>query len=393
MAVIILGAGIVGLTLANLLAQNDNLAITLIDTKEPDYTWDATYYDARCSAINHATQDILCHAGVWDAIIAERVGVYERMLVWDDLEHNAIEFTAAILGMKNLGHIIENRLIQRTLDANLDSYPNVKKVQAQVQRLQVEEQCVYLHSANECYSAQLVLGADGANSWLRQQVGIAVTEHDYQQQALVATIRAQHEHQRTAMQRFTTTGTVAFLPLDELHTSSIVWASTPAHVQQLLELNATDFCNELETAFNYKLGALELHGKRMSFPLRRLDAQRYIAPRVALLGDAAHVVHPLAGQGLNIGMLDAQALAQILQVNIKNNLDLGCPVRLRNYERQARSNIMLPLIDHLHKTFAMQNPLVKAVRHAGIRLLNNSALAKATMARFAIGTLQRGGYV
>lgn len=391
MAVIILGAGVVGLTLANLLVKIDKTPITVIDIKPPVFNWDSTQYDLRCSAINLASEQILRTLNVWDNITAQRTGYYDQMLVWDDLEHNAIQFTATDIGVRNLGHIIENRILHRTLFENLQNSQQVQFLYGKAEQLEITDESASLKIGDQQLIAQLIVGADGANSWLRSAATIAHSEQRYNQHALVATIQTQHAHNNIAMQRYNSTGNIAFLPLDDAHKCSIVWVSTADHIQRLLTNETIDFCTELAIEFNFKLGALQLTGARAGFELRRLNADRYIAQRIALIGDAAHVIHPMAGLGLNLGLQDAATLAEVLQLSKD---DFGDYANLRKYERQSRSHntVIETMVDQLQKLFASTHPMVKLMRHSGLRCVNNFSLVKRSMADLAIGGVKQRSY-
>lgn len=387
MDVIILGSGIVGLTLANLLAQEPDLQIAILDPNPPTLTWDAANYDIRCSAINLAAQQIFKQLGVWQAIVAQRLGCFKEICVWDQELHNNIRFDAASLGLNNLGYIIENRVMINALYTHLLQHKNVTVLHAAADALTVEDSAVHLHVGTQTICAKLLIGADGANSWVRTQVNIPVYTHDYQHSALVATIETEYPHANIAMQRFMPDGPLAFLPLDAPHLCSIVWSSAPDKIQQLMQLQAAEFTSYLSSEFAFKLGGLKLHGTRASFPLRMLHATQYVLPHVALLGDAAHVVHPLAGQGLNLGILDAAVLAKVLLVARQNDLDLGSMPVLRKYERSRKSHNVgvLALMTGIKKFFATDNFMVNSMRAHGMQLLNHMDPVKNFMMRYAMG--------
>lgn len=387
MDIIILGGGIAGLTLANLLAKNSSLRIAVIDKQATQLEWDSTYYDIRCSAIAAASEQIFASIDVWQAILAERVGYYDQMLVWDREPQVKLEFLAKDIAVEKLGHIIENRVILRALYNKLNQQPNVEFIYEAPTNIEFTPEYVNLHLVTRNVMGKLIVGADGANSWLRSQAEIAVASWDYQHSALVATVKSQLQHANTARQRFMSDGPLAFLPLDKPHLSSIVWSSAPAKIDSLLKMPPAEFCKNLTEEFAFQLGELELHGERKSFPLRMLHAEQYVKSRLALIGDAAHVIHPLAGQGLNLGIKDAAVLAGVLLQAHSQEQDLGKLVILRKYERSRKGhNIsMLALMEGIKRGFAVENTTFSNLRYGGINGINNLNFIKNTMMRFAIG--------
>lgn len=387
MDIIILGGGIAGLTLANLLAKNSSLKIAVIDKQRPQLEWDNSSYDIRCSAIVAASEQVLASIGVWQAILAERVGYYDQMLVWDREPQIRLQFLAKEIAAEKLGYIIENRVILRALYTKLKQQPNVEFIYELPTNIELTQEHVNLHLATRNVISKLIVGADGANSWLRNKAEVTIASWDYQHTALVATVQSQLPHNNTARQRFMSDGPLAFLPLDQPHLSSIVWSSDPAKIDSLLKMPAPQFCKNLAEEFAFELGELELHGERKSFPLRMLHAEQYIKPRFALIGDAAHVIHPLAGQGLNLGIKDAAILAEVLVQAHLQEQDLGKLSILRKYERSRKGhNIsMLALMEVIKRTFAVENTMFSNLRYGGINGINNLNFIKNTMMRFAIG--------
>ena len=241
MRVVILGAGVVGLTMANLLAQDTNLNITLIDSHQPQLTWDAAGYDLRCSAITRAAQNVFCYLNVWSDILAARVGVYEKMSVWDSNSNAKINFAAKDLSEEDLGHIIENRVMQRALWQKLQQEHRVSFIIGKANKIEPCPQYNRIYVNDLILEAQLIIGADGADSWLRQMAYIPTVARQRQQSALVAVVRSELRHERTARQVFTANGPIAFLPLDQPNLSSIVWSASSAKIQQLLTPSRKSF--------------------------------------------------------------------------------------------------------------------------------------------------------
>jgi len=389
MQIIILGSGIVGLTATSLLAQDPNLKIILIDPHPQPVSWSDSDYDIRCSAITHASQRIFNNIGVWQNIIADRAAAYDEMLVWDQDPETKIQFSAVDIGTANLGHVIENRVINKALYNHLLDKPNVVMITGSAVALDSQQDFVKITVGSQDIIGNLVIGADGANSWLRSNANIQVQRVDYGHAALVACIESGLPHNQTARQRFMPDGPLAFLPLAAPHYSSIVWSSKPEIIQELMLLQDAVFCERLSATFAHTLGTLHLHGKRISFPLNMLHATQYVMPRIAIIGDAAHVIHPLAGQGLNLGLLDAESLAACVHNATVTKRDIGSLAVLRKYERSRKGHnlSMIALVGTLKNLFESEHMLLKNLRDHGMRYLDNFDLAKNAMMRFAVGQL------
>lgn len=378
---IILGGGVAGLTMANLLAQNTALNVTLIEAQQPDFTWDPKNYDLRCSAINQATQQVFAELGIWDSIKRERVGSYTEMLVWDKDFSSQVKFNHAA------GYIVENRLMQRELLYKLQQCNNVRIIYDRPQKLEILTDSNKIYLANTSLTANLIIGADGANSWLRQAAGLKTNGWTYQDLALVATVHTENSHNNIARQRFTPDGPLAFLPLQDPNLCSIVWSVAPQKINELLAINQLDFGSILAENFSNCLGKISLHGARASYPLKMLHTKSYIAPRLALIGDAAHVVHPLAGQGLNLGINDVIILTNLIATSIKNQQDIGSVKILRKYERTVKSHNVaaIAMIEIFKQMFAINDPMLQRIRSFGMQKVNNLNWLKQKMIDFATG--------
>ncbi|MDH4273456.1 MAG: UbiH/UbiF/VisC/COQ6 family ubiquinone biosynthesis hydroxylase [Gammaproteobacteria bacterium] len=384
---IIVGGGMVGATLACAVAPL-GMRVVVVDA-HPLPTWSPRTYDLRVSALTRASINILSHIGAWQGVRTRRVGPYETMRVWDAQGNGVIQFDAAESGVDVLGYIVENSVIQLALAERAQTFDNLHwRAPAHVQQLQCDDGEARLTLADgEVLHAPLIVGADGGSSWVRGQAGIATRGWDYAQHGVVATVRSARAHNATAWQRFLTTGPIAFLPLDDPHLCSIVWSAPSARAQTLLTLNDTAFNTELQAAFGDTLGALEVVGARAAHPLRLQYATHYARPRVVLIGDAAHNIHPLAGQGVNLGLLDAAALAHTLAEARLQRADYGELRVLRRYERWRKGeNIaVMALMDGFKRLFgATATPLV-ATRNAGLNLLNQSPSLKNLITRAAMG--------
>jgi 2-octaprenylphenol hydroxylase len=393
--IIILGGGLVGLTAANLCAQQ-GFSVALVERQEPILTWDDNHFDIRCSAISKASQMLFQDIGVWDLMVKERVSAYQQMHVWDSLGFGEITFDAAEVGESDLGHIIENRVMQKALWMHAKQKVHFF-VSATPLALHVEPEyaCLTLQDQTRL-NAKLIIGADGGHSWLREYLRIEAKKHDYHQSALVATVRTELSHQQTAWQRFLPEGPLAFLPLnsreksEQLHQSnlsSIVWTSTTEKIKALMSVTEAKFCEELAHAFDYRLGAVLSTVGRRDFSLSRMHANHYIDDRVALIGDAIHVIHPLAGQGVNLGLGDAQKLVEIVSLANKRASDIGNPLILRKYERARKGLILSTLIamDFFNRAFTRTDTLSLGLRSIGLNFVDKTAFLKKKMMLQAMG--------
>jgi 2-octaprenylphenol hydroxylase len=345
--------------------------------------------DLRVSAYSRASERILRSAGAWDAIAAVRISPYERMRVWHEsvapAAPEALVFDAAEVGEPNLGHIIETRLVQNAL-LDASEQAGVRIVQAELRSLHIEEAHVQVETTGGALKAKLIVGADGAQSAVRAAVGITADTFGYQQTAIVANVATSKPHENTAWQRFLRTGTLAFLPLND-GTSSIVWSADDELAKSLLAASPEAFARELDHASDSALGETRLVSERASFPLRRLAAHQYVAHRCALVGDAAHVVHPLAGQGVNLGLLDAAALTELLVAARREGEDPGALRVLRRYERWRKSEtqLMSTAIDTFDRMLAHGTGPLARIAQRGLGWVNRSQELKRVFIRRALG--------
>lgn len=390
--VIINGGGMVGATLACLLAKKQ-LKVAVIEAFETPVFSAADEFDLRVSAISRASQNAFIEAGVWDDIIAMRATPYEAMDVWDSEGEGNVRFEAAELGEPDIGHIIENKVIQQALNEVLKKADTVTLYQPdKLQRYQLEHNeqlsdneeklVINLESGNEI-STELLVGADGANSKVRKLSGIDFEQDDYGQSGLVAVVKTEKAHEFTAWQRFQPTGPLAFLPLSN-GSSSIVWTLPADRADYYLSLNKTDFKAALAEAFDCKLGKITKVGKRAAFPLKGSQASSLIADRVALVGDAAHTIHPLAGQGVNLGIKDAVELAAQLSATSSG---LGSHKLLRRYERARRGDNLITMraMEGFRLLFGHSATPVISARNIGMKLFNQIPMVKNEVIRKAMG--------
>lgn len=387
--IIIVGAGMVGASLACGLAEAANeLNIAVIDANAPELDWDTDSYDMRVSAITRASQSLFKNIGVWQNIVEQRVSPYRDMFVWDAGGKGEIHFDSADMGEADLGHIIENRVIVKALHQRMEKLSQIKLFcPAQINKIEFNEDSTELFLKDKTQlSTKLVIGADGTRSWIRQQADIAVKGWDFDQAALVTTVKTEKHHQDTAWQRFLNTGPLAFLPLTEGY-SSIVWSTLPDEAKRLTEIPETEFALELEQAFASKLGKIESVAGRAVFPLRLFETLNYVKPRLALVGDAAHTIHPLAGQGVNLGLADVSSLIAVVVEAIDNKKDIGSLAVLRRYERWRRADnrSMLVAMDGIKRLFGSELPVVKNLRNFGLNITNKITPLKNILMQQAMG--------
>ena len=386
--VIVFGGGIVGLTSANLLAKL-GLSVALIEAKPPILEWNEQQYDFRCSAISRSSQKIFQQIEIWDEIITNRISPYRQMVVWDKEGFGEITFDAKEVTEPDLGHIIENRVMIKALWTHALKKPNVKIISPAIAKtFQSEKDHVVIVLEHQHHlQAKLVIGADGAQSWIRQAAGIKVMQEDYHQSALVATVQSELPHQEIAWQRFLPDGPLAFLPLTPPDTSSIVWTSSSEEAKELIALDDEQFCKTLAHAFDYRLGKIFRTSDRKHFPLHGLHAKQYVLDRVVIIGDAAHVIHPLAGQGLNLGLNDAITLSDILSKAQQGDYDIGHYLVLRKYERARKGNVFSTMMamTFLKNLFGSTNSNVSILRSVALNCVNQNQFLKKKIISEAMG--------
>lgn len=385
--VVIVGGGMVGLGLAAAL-KSSALKVAIVEGQLPD-TQLGEAPDNRVSALSLASQRILQGIGAWDGMVARRLQAYDSMAVWELDSFGHIGFDAASLRQPALGHIVENRVIQLALLDAIAGASNISLLTpARAQSLQVSEAgALLLLEDGRALSARVVVAADGAHSWVRRQADIPLTSWDYGHHALVATVRCAEPHEAVARQIFTPEGPLAFLPLWQPNLCSIVWSVPAARAEALCALDDEGFSRQLTTAFDGRLGLCKVEGPRSAIPLTARYARDFARERLVLVGDAAHTIHPLAGQGVNLGLLDAAALAEQLLKSQSAGADIGLLANLRGYERWRKSEAarMLAAMEGLKRLFGGSHPLKKLVRGVGLRAVDGLAPLKHSVIRAAMG--------
>jgi 2-octaprenyl-3-methyl-6-methoxy-1,4-benzoquinol hydroxylase/2-octaprenylphenol hydroxylase len=385
--VAIVGAGMVGAALALALAR-EGFDVAVIESRAAPPWKPQDEVDLRVVALAASSVDLFDRLGVWKEIIAARASPYRRMRVWDALAPGQLAFDAADEGRAALGFIVENRLIQSVLWQALQCEARIAlHCPAKVTGTDAtdDRRTLTLDDATSV-AARLVVAADGADSVLRGLLGIATRDRDYGQRAVVAHVATERAHESTAWQRFVPGGTIAFLPLTDGR-SSIVWSVSQTDAERLLALDDEAFRAELGAALDFRLGRITATTKRVSFPLRMKLAERYIARRFALIGDAAHAVHPLAGQGVNLGLRDVEELRNALVEARDARRDFAAESALRRYERRRRSDNTLSAhaFDAIQRVFGSDAMPVAALRGVGLSLVDTVAPIKRAFARRANG--------
>lgn len=389
--VAIVGGGIVGSTLALLLIRRARLdagRIVVIDPAPAAAPQPGSPFELRVSAISPANRALLDELGVWQQLDPRRITRYERMRVWHESvppdSPDVLRFDAAEAGEPDLGSIVENNALQAALLQACASN-GIRLIVQSLQALAVDAEAATLQLGDLRISAELVVGADGAASAVRTLLGLQAETRDYGQRAIVATVRGERSHGHVAWQRFLSSGPLALLPLpgDEC---SIVWSALNERADELLAFAPEAFEAELTAASAGVLGTLRLTSKRAAFPLRRLAAQQYVEQRVALVGDAAHVIHPLAGQGVNQGIEDAVALAAALAQRPARE-SAGALAALQRYQRERRAGnaLVAATVDSLDRLFTGSGSLRSWAAREGMALVGRIASARRFLVRQAAG--------
>ncbi|MDD1012438.1 2-octaprenyl-3-methyl-6-methoxy-1,4-benzoquinol hydroxylase [Pseudomonas rubra] len=389
---LIVGAGMVGSALA-LALQHSGLEILLLDGSplsiKPFDQQSA--FEPRVSALSAASQRILERLGAWQGISERRLSPYSDMRVWDGSGTGQIHFSAASVHAEVLGHIVENRVVQDGLLERLHDSEVGLLANARLEQMRRSGDDWLLTLADgRTLRAPLVIAADGANSAVRRLTGCETREWDYLHHAIVTSVRCAQPHQTTAWQRFTDEGPLAFLPLlrdGQQDWCSIVWSTTPEQAEHLMALGDEAFCAELERAFEGRLGGVLQADPRVCVPLRQRHAKRYVAEGLALIGDAAHTIHPLAGQGVNLGFLDAAVLAEELQHAYERGERLADVRVLSRFERRRMPHnlALMAAMEGFERLFQADPLPLRWLRNSGLKWVEQLPEAKALFVRQALG--------
>ncbi|WP_372620996.1 FAD-dependent monooxygenase [Alteromonas stellipolaris] len=386
----IVGGGIVGLTLAAAL-KDAPCRIAIINKGAIDQPL-GDKPGARVSAINQANINALKKADVWQHIDESRANPYNAMHVWDKDSFGDIHFagndTGGELESDTLGVIIENQALINGLAHSVLKQDNVVVIDTTIERvLSSPQQNMLMLENGDALSCRLLVGADGANSFVRKHANFPITFRDYEHTAIVANIRTQQPHENVARQAFTPTGPLALLPMRDPNVCSIVWSQTPDAAKTLQGYSDSEFCNALLAASNNALGPVTLETARTAFPLTMRYAREWAKEGIVLVGDAAHTIHPLAGQGANLGMQDALALAATLITLLDDQKDIGQLRYLRPYERARKTEAMkmIAAMDGFKFLFDGNDPLKKLIRGVGLAATDKLSAVKQAFVSHAMG--------
>ncbi len=392
----IAGAGMVGATLAVLVSQlQPTRRIALVDPMglQSQFKGVSDQFDPRVVALNAQSLAILASIGCWDTIKNLRATPYRAMKVWDGEGTAAIEFDARDVHADHLGYIVENSALRSVLHQALSQCPNVEVLPDSVEECHSEASGISVKLASgDGMLTPLLVGADGAHSKVRQLTGFDTREWHYGQSAIVTTVKTEYSHQNIAWQRFTDNGPLAFLPLanadqKDSHWCSIVWSIDDRALTSVKDLETPAFCQALTRAFEGRLGQVEWADKRVVLPLKQRHVTQYYRHNVALVGDAAHTIHPLAGQGVNLGLRDVSVLAQELKRAHVRGVSLHECATLKRYQRRVQTHNLLAMgvMEGFKRLYHTQNPWWRVMRNWGLQRVQNTPLAKRELIRLAMG--------
>lgn len=398
---VIVGGGIAGTALALALAKT-SLRIVLLEAGAPpnDTALQAAEnvagFDTRVSALTEKSRQFFEQLDVWSLLSQQRVSAYKNMTVWDADGTAEMNFDCREVAAPWLGHIVENRVIVQSLLRQLKTFPAVAvRHNVRVKKLQLADQLQTLILQDDSVlTASLIVAADGANSFLRDAADFVVRQWDYDHKAIVCTVQTELPHQQTAWQRFLPQGPLAFLPLmssgitvgKNQHFCSIVWSAVPELADELMMLDDATFCRHLERAFESRLGAIINVGRRQCFPLQQRHAVDYCKPGIALIADAAHTVHPLAGQGINLGLKDVQVLGEEIMRAAERGMNIGGLDVLLRYQRRRKTNNLAAMaaMEGFKQLFGRNELSLRWLRNAGMRFFNRQRLIKRALIRQAM---------
>ena len=390
----IVGAGISGLMLASRLSRSpaaDALRITVIDAAPRPTPSAADDVALRVSAIATGSAEMLDSIGAWQHVHPARRSAYERMRVWDENDApdsaSALHFDAAGFAVPQLGFIVENVVLRAALLQQLDETDVKLRFATSIVALRPAGRRHRIELGNgDGLRADLVVGADGPRSFVRSAVSIGSQLWPYGQTAFVTHLQPEEPHEATAWQRFMKDGPLGMLPLADGRVS-VVWSTTPENARRASDADDAEVGRMLSAASDYVLGDLEVAGPRGSFPLAAQHAEKYVLPGIALIGDAAHAIHPLAGQGANLGLRDAEALAEVVSTALREGQHPADQPVLRRYERARRgaNATMLHFMTALNRLFAIDSAAVAELRMVGMRLFNRSGPIRERAVKVALG--------
>jgi 2-octaprenylphenol hydroxylase len=379
---IVAGGGIVGLSAAIALRQRGWRVVVL---ESGGFTADIQDPAQRVYAINEASQTFFQDIGVWSHLDPARMTPYQRMHVWDGESNKAIDFDARMIARDRLGVMLEEAPLKMALIHHAQAVGVDCIAHWQTHSIDLQDEAIYIQSADHAWCAQGLIVADGARSPTRDLLGVEMVTWPYHQQAIVAKVRTEKTHDRTAFQVFCSEGPLAFLPMANPHESAIVWSTSPSHAQRLLGLSQIEFEQHLMQAFQHRLGETELLSKCNTFPLQMQHVKRYTGPRWVVMGDAAHTIHPMAGLGLNIGLAD---LTQWLRLFPQQSRYIPTQRMTRGYQRERKHALwqVIMFLQVLHTLFTHSYLPIKVLRGLGLTLCHQLPFVKRLLIEHAMGT-------
>jgi 2-octaprenylphenol hydroxylase len=384
--ILISGAGPVGSVLAALLAAQ---AVRCVLVDSAPHGAPGAEGDPRAIALTPGSLRLLEDLGVLRILPADSGGEFRRMQVWDEAGSGSVEFDCADIGLPRLGRIVGQGALEAALADCVRRHPLIEylPVPGSAAVRFAEDRVELKPAGGRTLRGRLLICAEGAHSALRTAAGIDCPAHEYRQSAVATTVSIEHEHDRVARQRFLDNGPLAFLPLADARRCGIVWSTTEDKARQLQAMDQDEFHAALGAAFEHRLGRITGSGVRKVFPLRRAQVERYCRRRFALAGDAAHSVHPLAGLGMNLGLQDAAALAELAVDALRKQRDPGEWWTLRRYERwrRAENTLAIAALDGLQKLFAAREPTVVRLRNAALSAVDRRQWIKNLIMRTASG--------
>lgn len=381
---IIVGGGMVGAATAIALADT-GLTVAIFERKEPVPFEQSQPFDLRVSAISVASEQLLSTLGAWQMIEGLRSCPYRKLGVWES-ELSYAEFDSSTINQPRLGHIIENRLIQLSLWQLCIAHRHIEIILGdEIKRIEQEQSVAQVTTDNNQFQAKLVIAADGASSFTRKLAGIGCTGWNYNQSAMLINVETQLPQQDITWQQFTPTGPVAMLPMPG-NNASLVWYHQRDKIKQLAQLSNEELTEQIHLNFPERLGKVKVVDKGY-FPLTRQHANQYYAGRVVLVGDAAHSINPLAGQGVNLGFKDVKALQQVIASAIADGKAWDSVEVLSNYQsaRRKDNQLMMTAMDSLYATFSNDSPILKAVRNFGLFAAQRAPILKDKVLSYACG--------
>ncbi|MGB1199533.1 MAG: FAD-dependent oxidoreductase [Thalassotalea sp.] len=382
---VIVGGGMVGASSALTLAQL-GLTVVLVEKAAPKEFHHEQPFDLRVSAISLASENLLQSVDAWAFIRENRSCPYQRLGVWEQ-ERAYTEFNASEINQSHLGHIVENRIIQLALWQQISAHKNIELFCPEsVTEFEQSDNEVIVSLTNHTLKTKLLIAADGANSSIRQQAGIGITGWDYQQSAMLINVETELEQQNITWQQFRPSGPLAMLPLQGNY-ASLVWYNSKSEIKRLSALTNTQLTIEVNQQFPQKLGGIKQVLAKGAFPLTRRHANQYQQGQVLLLGDAAHTINPLAGQGVNLGFKDVLALKNVIAEAIGNGECWHDAAVFSRYEKQRRNDnlLMMTTMDAFYGVFSHSSSAVKSVRNIGLSLINKMPQVKNKALAYACG--------